>query len=486
MQLDRRHFVAGSLAALAALRCAGSGSRPPRRGAAPEPRSVVVIGAGLCGLTIALELTKRRVAVTVLEAQSRPGGRILTLRSPFRAGQRVEAGAKHVVGDAALLALCREVGVRVVKPQRPPQAKTRIRYFNGQRLIGRERAAGEAPPLSPVEASLSFPEQLRRYFAVVDGWHPGSSPVPRQLHGADQLSAAEYLKMQGASAGFQEMVRTSLVPNRDLERSSALALLRDVASLLRELGQKGGGRIEGGTDKLPQALARQLRAHVEYAAVVQRIDQSDGGVRVHFTQRGHTEMISASYAVCALPYSVARRIAFFPALSPLKQRAIKEQHTTSVARVWLQASKRFWYERGEAARVASDLGVGSVREETADSTAPAGILGIYAAGERARQLCSAGESALVQRASQDVEKLHPGLQQHLVAGAAKCWDADPYARGAYAWFSPRQLTEFGAALAAPEGRIHFAGDHVSDRPGFMHGAVSAAQRTVRELARLMG
>jgi len=50
-----------------------------------------------------------------------------------------------------------------------------------------------------------------------------------------------------------------------------------------------------------------------------------------------------------------------------------------------------------------------------------------------------------------------------------------------AWFKTGQLADWGPALAGPEGRIHFAGDHTSHRPGFMHGAVASAKRVVAEI-----
>lgn len=63
----------------------------------------------------------------------------------------------------------------------------------------------------------------------------------------------------------------------------------------------------------------------------------------------------------------------------------------------------------------------------------------------------------------------------------KCWDEDPFARGAYAWFRPGQMAELGRMLASVEGRVHFAGDHTSHRPGWMHGALASSKRVVKEV-----
>ena len=69
-----------------------SGSQP-RIGRSRSPKTVIIIGAGLAGLVSAYELTKAGHAVTLLEAQARPGGRVLTLRKPFPDGLYAEAGA---------------------------------------------------------------------------------------------------------------------------------------------------------------------------------------------------------------------------------------------------------------------------------------------------------------------------------------------------------------------------------------------------------
>jgi len=64
---------------------------------------------------------------------------------------------------------------------------------------------------------------------------------------------------------------------------------------------------------------------------------------------------------------------------------------------------------------------------------------------------------------------------------SKSWDEDPLQKGAYAEFSPGQITTLVPELARVEGRVHFAGDQLSHRPGFMHGALASARRVVKEI-----
>ena len=77
--------------------------------------------------------------------------------------------------------------------------------------------------------------------------------------------------------------------------------------------------------------------------------------------------------------------------------------------------------------------------------------------------------------------MHPGLERHVEHGASVFWDADPWARGDYAWFAPGEMRAFLPHLARAEGRIHFAGDHTSLWPGWMQGALASGRRAADEV-----
>src|SRR5713226_8224533 len=96
--IDRREFLKlGVFAASAHLTSQHRWSFLPKALAAAGPaKKILVIGAGLSGLVAAYELTQAGHDVTVLEAQMRPGGRVLTLREPFSDGLYAEAGAARI------------------------------------------------------------------------------------------------------------------------------------------------------------------------------------------------------------------------------------------------------------------------------------------------------------------------------------------------------------------------------------------------------
>src|SRR5262249_13782925 len=151
-----------------------------------------------------------------------------------------------------------------------------------------------------------------------------------------------------------------------------------------------------------------------------------------------------------------------------------------VGRIYLESDERFWSLRGESGDASTDLDIGRVRDETAAQEAKSGVLGAYLTGKRATLFAGLSETERIQKALSDAETAHPGLKSHFKHGLTKFWAEDPYARGAYAWYRPGQLTRYANVIGAAEGRIHFCGDHTSYRPGFMHGALASSQRVVEE------
>jgi monoamine oxidase len=117
--LSRRQALFASAFLLSAACKATSPAPTVAPSPVPGPRKVVIVGAGISGLAIALELEKRGWDPLVLEAANRVGGRVLTLREPFRDGRYVEAGATHIVPDPDLSALIEEMQVGLVQRPRP-------------------------------------------------------------------------------------------------------------------------------------------------------------------------------------------------------------------------------------------------------------------------------------------------------------------------------------------------------------------------------
>jgi monoamine oxidase len=483
--LTRRAFLAVAVPAAVAA----CGSPPPRSRVRTERTQVAVIGAGLAGLAAAHELTRAGVRVTVLEARSRPGGRVHTLRDPFDDGLYAEAGAVFIPAHhAQTLRFARELGL-ALQPVEQGGRGHAGRLFVGGRSIRLD--GGEPPrwpvPLKPREMALTPGEMRSLYLdpvveAVGDPDHP-LWPTESALR-FDGMTLAQLLERRGASPGAIGLMRLGYLDEwgDGVDAVSALGLLRDLAA------NRGSGamhRIAGGSDRLPTALARRLGDTVRYEAAATGMERHGSHVRVHYTARGTQRMIDAEHVVCAIPFPVLRGLAVRPPFSAPKRTAVARLPATSVTRVYLQFRERAWDE-ADGLAVATDLPIMLAAHATHGQPGRRGIVEAFVTGREARALAQLTREECVRAVRAQVARVIPGADGAVERAAVRAWDLDPWARGDYGWFRPGQVRAFRPHLAAPEGRVHFAGDHTSARPGWMQGALDSGIRAAGEVIAALG
>ncbi len=91
------------------------------------------------------------------------------------------------------------------------------------------------------------------------------------------------------------------------------------------------------------------------------------------------------------------------------------------------------------------------------------------------------EETRLEEALDDVSKIHPRIREVYEVGASQAWYDDRFANGAFALFAPEQQTQLQGAITAPEGRIHFAGEHCSLYHAWIQGALESGIRAAREI-----
>jgi monoamine oxidase len=232
---------------------------------------------------------------------------------------------------------------------------------------------------------------------------------------------------------------------------------------------------------LPKALAAKLHSKIHYGSQVVRIEQDGGSVRAFYLQGGARSAIAADYLVCTIPFSILKGIEVSPGFSVTKERAIRELRYTSATRVYLQSRREFWKSEGLGISAYTDLPVMAIVNSTLNQPGTRGILDSYMAGEHARRVAGMKETERLDFTLNYVERVYPGIRKNFEGGTSVCWDEDKWARGAYAWFEPGQMTDLLPHIARAEGRIHFAGEHASSWPGWMQGAFQSGHRAAREI-----
>lgn len=454
--------------------------RLERKGAA---KKVVVIGAGVAGLAAAYELTQAGHDVTVLEARGRAGGRVQTLREPFSDGLYAEAGAMNVYDTHDWTMKYVKLFGLTLDPSAPSTLAS-VLYVRGRRLVSKQGQALDYPlGLTAEERKMGRRGMWEKYVLSVAkdvGDYDAPNWPSASLLRYDRMTFTEYLRAQGASADAATLLGLGAMGafGDGAGTVSALVLLREIAHRSKV---KQNYYIRGGTDLLPRAFAAKLSERIRYGAPVVGIEQDSGGVRVAHLHAGARDTVAADRVVCAIPFSVLRRVKVTPEFTPGKRRAVEEMPYTSVTRAYLQTSSKFWLEEGLTGAATTDLSNMLVFDGAPGQSPRRGIIEAYFAGPQARRLTAMREPERVLSTLALMEKVHPRVRREFEVGATKSWDEDEWARGGYAWYRPGQMSSLLPHVARAEGRIHFAGEHASSTFGWMQGAIESGNRAAREV-----
>jgi monoamine oxidase len=446
------------------------------------PKRVLVVGAGLAGLSAAFELNQAGHDVTILEARTRPGGRVYTLRDPFPDGLYAEAGATRIPNHHHFTLRYAELFGLTLDPFAPPGVPS-VYYVRGQRIQMTPGQKVEWPyDLTPEERVLGLNGMRQKYIwsalsDVGDVTDP-SWPAPELLTKYDQMNRSDFWRSRGASSDAVTLLSLGGIDDR-VETWSTLFMLRNHA-LNRKLTEYY--KIRGGTDLLPKAFASRLSEKIRYATAVVKIEQHAQGVKATFQQAGAYQTLTGDYLICAVPFSVQRNIEVAPAFSVEKQRAIEQLSYFSASKIFLQSKKRFWVDERLSGFATTDLPVSQVWDMTYGQPGTRGILQAFPISLHSRRVTAMSESERINFALEYVDVIYPGMRNHFDGGVTKCWDDDVWARGVSAYYKPGQFSSLLPHVARPEGRIHFAGEHTSVWiDGWMQGALESGNRVAREV-----
>jgi len=443
-----------------------------------ENVDVIVVGAGLAGLSAARSLVADGKSVVVLEARDRVAGRnhggFLSNGVPVELGGQWVGATQDVVLD-----LIDELGLETFPTYDDGEA---ITYVDGQRLRYSDETFG-----LPVEVAVEVGriwEQIEILASTVDLVQPWASPDAETL---DRQTLDGWLTGISDDSIAIRMFRT-LVPAIFSAETPELSLLHFLfyvksGTSLEILAATTGGaqehRVVGGTHLISERMAAELGERVRLNTVVRDIAQDDDGVVVTF----EGGQVSGSHVVVAVPTTLASRFRYSPPLPSARDALTQQMPAGSVIKYHVAYSTPFWREDGLSGFVLGLDSAFGVVLDNSPNDASCGVLVGFIEGAHART--AAEQTADERRAAviaQLVEYFGPQAAEPIEV-IEQDWMAEEFTRGCYGGrLGAGVWTQYGRALAAPVGRIHWAGAETSDVwNGYMDGAIRSGRRAAAEI-----
>jgi monoamine oxidase len=445
---------------------------------APSARhDVVVVGAGLAGLTAARRLVDGGANVTVLEAAGRVGGRTL---SQDHAGVRIDLGGQWLgPTQKRVKALADEFGI--------PLFDT---YDDGKNVLvsdgKRSTYSGAIPKISLVKLiSLQTAlTALDRKTKRVDVGAPWASRGAARID-AESVDdwARRFVPSRAARGILTAGIRVVFGAEPNEVSMLYLAAYAAAGGSFMELIQTAGGaqerRFIPGAQELSLRCAAQLGERVILNSPVHAITQE--GTRL--TVSAEAGEWNADAAVVTLPPALAGNIDYHPEL-PQGRRALTDRFPSGATiKCHLFYEEPFWRAEGLSGQAVLSHGPVSATFDNSSHDAGVASLVAFVVGAPARELGRLSEDerrAAVVRALTEAFGPKAGAPTHYVD---KDWSSDPWAGGCPTAFTPPGvLTEHGPSLRAPIGRIHWAGTETSTEwTGYMEGSIASGERAAAEI-----
>ena len=505
--------VSGSAAMYHAMTNLGFASDSAYRGPIrldgdPKGASVVILGAGIAGMTAAMELRKAGYDVRILEFNSRPGGRNWTLRGgdsftelgglrqvcQFEQGLYFNPGPWRIpYHHRAILDYCRRLGVALEPfiqlnhnaylhaagafngvPQRIRDIKTDFQGHVSE-LLAKVTQQGRLDEAVSREDREMLLQALRSWGALDANYAYKANLVSGFFRG--------YAQGPGGGLG------AAPVPGQPVDLSEILQsrLWRYLLNFSAHTFQSTMFQPVGGMDMIGKAFARQVGDLIRHGAKVTRIQQDEQGVTVTYTDISSpatTQQAKADWCVCTIPLSILSQIP--TDVSRRMKAAIDAVPYTPSVKIGLQFKRRFWEEDDAIFGGISytDLPIRQIAyPNTGYNSAGKGVLlGAYLFdGPNAYEFTSMHPDERVARAVEFGARLHPQYVSEYENGIAVAWHRVPFTLGCAGNWSEEARAEHYDNLCEIDGRIVLAGEHVSYIPAWQEGAILSALDAVTRL-----
>lgn len=503
---------AGASAMYHAMSSLGLAAESPYRGpvdlqGAPAGASVLILGAGMAGMSAAYELRNAGYRVQVLEYNSRPGGRNWTLRGgdsytelgglsqrcSFDKDLYINPGPWRIpYHHRGMLHYCKRLGVAL----EPFLQVNYNAYLHSSRAFG-------GKPQRYREIKADYQGHVAELLAKT----ARQSALDAELSKEDQEKLLESLRdwgaldkdyayVAGAAAserrGFQKEPGGGLTGRPIASQPIALADLLN-SRLWQTLARADAYDMQtalfqpvGGMGRVGEAFGRELGTLIRYNSKVTEIHQDDRGVSVAYedvSAPGTRLKASADWCLCTIPLPILAQIPMN--VGPALASAIAAVPYASSVKVGLQFKRRFWEEDEHiyGGITYTDLPISTISYPNTGfhGGGKSVLLGAYIFGRDAMEFTAMTPDERVRKALEYGSQIHPQYPQEFDNGVAVAWHRSPFTMGCFGTWSSATRTRHYDDLCAIDGRIALAGEHASYIGGWQEGAVTSALDAIGRL-----
>ncbi len=456
----------------------------PLRATPPQQTEVIIIGAGLSGLTAAHELKKAGVPYHILELGPRVGGRVRTVTYQVK-GQpdiRVDSGMEEYWQSNPAVQLIKDLKL----PHSESGAFSSIILQSNLNLNLESPAEFQQKIFSPAEF-----QSLQDFNRKVGPWiaecKPGQ-PLRAELLKLKDVPFSDFIERENLTDRVKNWIRISVECEMGThwDRVSALDGLAEFSIFLGS-GQRSY-RVTGGNDNFTQALAKSVGLrHITLNQRVTRVaaNTSAGAPEIEVqyldTQRNRNGIIRGHQVICTIPLFRLFEVQFVPPLSARKQEAIQTMAWGSYfkAHVFVPGSAaRFWTTSNALSMlpILSDSDLGVIYDGNPDQTAPTKVLSLLVHGDLAEAYNLMPLDVVRPKIVASLDKFWPGIGREVTH--MEFYRYHP--RAVAAWPVGRsRYDDLSNEVRKPEHGVHLAGDFTES--SHSNGAVMSAQRAVRQI-----
>jgi monoamine oxidase len=504
MTLTRRTFleqfglVGGSTMVMAAMRswelmAAQAGPRPVLTGR-PNGTKVVILGAGVSGMTVGYELGKLGYQVTILEARDRVGGVNFTVRRGATHTETGPGGETQVCNfdeglyhnggpwrlahwHTGVLGYCKELGVPVEIFNNENESS--YFYYEGEQI----------GPLAAKRVRLrEIKADMIGYTCELMAKALNADTLDMPLTADDKEKFVTFLVAEGyldsADHAYKKTTARGPGDPHDFRALLQSGFGTRIRSVLEGTGMAPMFQPVGGMDQFPKGFQRKLGDTIQLNAEIVSIKQGFSDVKVAYrnTRTGDTKEIIADYCVSCLPLTILQRLEVN--LAPETMAAVKATPYSPSAKMGLQMKRRFWEEddRIYGGHLYTNLPLGTLSYPSWGFFGNKGVLlGFYGNGQMSG-LVNKPIKERIEHVLTHASKVHPQVRDEYESAYCTWWERTPYSLGAFAGGGGGGANADRLnVLGKPDHRIFLGCAAISGNGGWQEGAVAAAWKQVRQL-----